>query len=255
MPIPEMPVKWARILECTRNLYPPLVPPTPGHPARFLNTQRPTGRHHPHHVVRLLHPPQIVRHPLHHALNRMTILDIHPINVEERLHRLPRNTLRPVLPLFYESATVDPHLLQIDDGLQDAEARIKDHVSSRVVVRPKHPQQKSSGLPVSSEFPRNLWGGILSLDKFDRKQNVRQGTACSMVFVTKRMWLAGAKDPSRTRPPLMPNRHALVEAYHPPGKEDVGHVGVPLLDHLPDLPKLIDERWCSDVRERQVPLD
>jgi hypothetical protein len=53
----------------------------------------------------------------------------------------------------------------------------------------------------------------------------------------------------------MPNRHALVEAYHPPGKEDVDHVGVPLLDHLPDLPKLIDERRCSDVRERQVPLD
>ncbi len=42
----------------------------------------------------------------------------------------------------------------------------------------------------------------------------------------------GGKDPSQTHPPLMPNRHALVEAYHPPGKEDVGHVGVPLLDHL-----------------------
>ncbi len=125
---------------------PPLVPPTPGHPARFLNTQRPTGRHHQHHIVRLFHPPQIVHHPLHHALNRMTIPDIHPINVEERLHRHPRNTLRPVLPFFYESATVDPHLLKVDDGLQDEEARIKDQVSSRVVVRPKHPQQKSSFL-------------------------------------------------------------------------------------------------------------
>ncbi len=46
-----------------------------------------------------------------------------------------------------------------------------------------------------------------------------------------------------------------VKAYHPPGKEDVGHVHVPCLYHLPDLPKPVDECWCLDIRVRQKPPD
>jgi hypothetical protein len=68
--------------------------------ARFVCIQQPAGHHHPHTKVRLLHPPQIVRPPLHPALNRVTIPDVHPVNVKEQLHRLPWNTLRPVLPFF-----------------------------------------------------------------------------------------------------------------------------------------------------------
>ena len=76
-----------------------------------------------------------------------------------------------------------------------------------------------------------------------------------MILIIERVRLVRAKDPSRTCPTLMPYRHALVEAHHPPSKEDIHHVGVPRLDHLADLPKPIDKCGCSNVGEGEETFD
>jgi hypothetical protein len=55
----------------------------------------------------------------------------------------------------------------------------------------------------------------------------------------KGVWLARAEDPAGARPLVVPNGHALVETYHPCREEDIHHVLIPGLDHLPDLPELV----------------
>jgi hypothetical protein len=107
----DMPVKWACILEYACNLVPHIVPPTRPHPAGFLRTQWPASCHRPHYVVRLLHPPQIVCRPLHHALNGMTVPNLYPVLIKQSLHCIPWNTLWPVLMFLDQGATVDSHLL------------------------------------------------------------------------------------------------------------------------------------------------
>ena len=47
--------------------------------ACLILRQLPTRHHHPHHIVRLLHLPKIVRHTIHLARNHMVVPDIHPI--------------------------------------------------------------------------------------------------------------------------------------------------------------------------------
>jgi hypothetical protein len=46
------------------------------------------------------------------------------------------------------------------------------------------------------------------------------------------MRLAWAVNPSRACELVMPNRHALVETYHPQTNKDAGHVVVEGLEHL-----------------------
>ena len=48
-----------------------------------------------------------------------------------------------------------------------------------------------------------------------------------------------AKHPPRTRPLVVPDRHALIEAYDLASKEDSCHVIVPHLYHLTHLPKAV----------------
>ena len=60
MTITKVPVKRTCILELTDDLHPIFRPPPYSLLARFDHRHRPTCSHHPHHIIRLLHPPKIV---------------------------------------------------------------------------------------------------------------------------------------------------------------------------------------------------
>ena len=98
--ITEVPVKGAGILEPANHLDPTFRPLAQSLLASIEHRQWSTHRHHPHHIVRLLHPPKIVCHAIHRARNRMVVPNIHPIRINELLHRVPRYASRPVPPFF-----------------------------------------------------------------------------------------------------------------------------------------------------------
>ena len=98
--ITEVPVKWAGVPEPANHLDPFFRPLAQSLLARIKHRQRTTHRHHPHHIVRLLHPPKIIRNTIHRARNRMIVPNIHPIRIKELLHRVPRYASRPVPPFF-----------------------------------------------------------------------------------------------------------------------------------------------------------
>ena len=100
MTITKMPVKGAGVPEPANHLNPTFRPLAKSLLARIVRRQRSTRRHHPHHIVRLLHPPKIVCHAIHCARNCMVVPDIHPIRIKELLHRVPRYASWPIPPFF-----------------------------------------------------------------------------------------------------------------------------------------------------------
>ncbi len=66
------------------------------------------------------------------------------------------------------------------------------------------------------------------------------------------MRLSWAKDPSGARPSIMPDGHRLIQAHDPCCVKLGGHVLVPNLDHLPDLPELVAKGWSRGICEDEM---
>ena len=73
--------------------------------------------------------------------------------------------------------------------------------------------------------------------------------------VPKRVGLPRTEYPSGAGPLVVPNRHCLIKANNPSGKEYGSHVVVPRFYHLADLPDLVDKRRSLGVRKLEVPRD
>ena len=69
------------------------------------------------------------------------------------------------------------------------------------------------------------------------------------------MGLAWTEHPPWTGQSVVPDQHSLVETYDPGCDEGVGQVLVPSMNHLADLPKLVNEVGRRHVSENEVPTD
>ena len=93
---------------------------------------------------------------------------------------------------------------------------------------------------------------ILSFDDLYGEEDVVEAATRRVVFITKWVRLAWTEDPSRARPLVVPNGHALIKKHHPRGDEAIGQFLVPGPDHLPDLLELVAIRQRDGVSEGEA---
>ena len=54
------------------------------------------------------------------------------------------------------------------------------------------------------------------------------------------MGLPWTKNPPRACPPVKPDHHALVKAVDPAQNEVLLYIAIPIIHHLPNLPKFVN---------------
>jgi hypothetical protein len=101
MAIAEVPIVWARVLEFPLDIPIPLRAPPLCLSALIGRSQWPPGCHHPHHIIRLLHPPNEIRHIFLHPSFCINIPNLHLLLVKPALHCITWDTNSQTLPFVY----------------------------------------------------------------------------------------------------------------------------------------------------------
>ena len=116
MPIVKVPVEWPGILELSRHLIMPPLPPSSSCSTQLVRSVRLACRYHAHNIVWLLNAPEKIGDSILSALDCIHIPYIHAGPIEPHLHRISRHISRPELALFYQHARKQPHLTKLRDA-------------------------------------------------------------------------------------------------------------------------------------------